>query len=111
MHQGIELSFLLVLNQVLASKVGAMKKTLILLLIICGIALSSSIQASNINGAGKNKNTQSVTEIIDISDSNDLNTSIAPPSSVLIILVIVGFFFAKKHQNLAKKHQDLVKRH
>ena len=67
--------------------------------------------ANNINGVWENDNSQSLTEIYDISDSNDLNVTTGLPSSVLIILVIIGFFFAKKHQDIVKKHKDLAKRH
>ena len=91
-----------------------MKKTLVLFLMVCGIILTNSIQAKNldnINEVWQNKNSQSWTETQDISTSSDLNAEASPPASSLIILVIVGFFLAKKHLNLAKKHRDIAKKH
>lgn len=91
-----------------------MKKTLVLFLMVCGIILTSSIQAKNldnIDGVWQNKNNQSLTEIKDISESSDLNTNAnLPRASILVILVIIGFFFAKKHLDIAKKHRDFTKK-
>ena len=91
-----------------------MKKALVLFLMICGIVLTSSIQAKkldNINGVWQNNNNQNLTATQDISEPSDLNVKTIPSAPGLIILIIVGFFFAKKHQNLAKKHRDLANKH
>ena len=91
-----------------------MKKTLVLFLLVCGIVLTSSIQAKNldnINGAWQNKNSQSLTTTQDISDPGALNTKDTFSRFSLIILVIVGFFFAVKHQDLTKEYRDLAKKH
>ena len=91
-----------------------MKKILVLLLMVWSIVLTGSIQAEsldNINGVWQNKNTQNLAVIQDISESSDLNNRAYSPVFSLIVLVIVGFFFAKKHQNIAKVHQELAKKH
>lgn len=93
-----------------------MKKTLVLFLIACGIVFTSNIQAKNldnINEVWQNSSSQSLVATQDISEDRDLNTQAPLPASgliILIILIIVGLFFAKKHQNLAKKHQNLAKK-
>jgi len=91
-----------------------MKKTLILFLMICGIVLTSSIQAKNLDNSNEvwqNENTPILTATQGTSEASDLNTPASPPAAGLLILAIVGFFFAKKHQNIAKVHRDLAKKH
>ena len=91
-----------------------MKKALVLFLIICGIVLTSNIQAKNldnIDGIWQNKNSQSLTTTRDTLEPHGLDAKVNPTTPSLIILIIIGFFLAKKHQNLAKKHRNLAKKH
>lgn len=90
-----------------------MKKTLIILLTLCGIMLASNIQAKNIdfnNGSSQNENSANLTTLNDASNPSGSNTTIPFPATDLMILAIIGFFFAKKHQSLAKKHRDLTQK-
>lgn len=91
-----------------------MKKTLILFLMICGIVLTSSIQAKNLDNSNEvwqNENPPSLTATQGTSEASDSDTKTTPPASGLLILALVGFFFAKKHQSIAKERQDLAKKH
>lgn len=91
-----------------------MKKTLVLFLMICGISLTSNIQAKNldnINGVRQSNNNQRLTETHDISESRNLNTNSTPLPTGLIILIVACFLLAKKHQSIATKHRESAKKH
>ncbi|WP_428356070.1 hypothetical protein [Methyloprofundus sp.] len=91
-----------------------MKKALTILFTLWCVFSATTIQAQN-----PTNNTQTI-QFIDnenfsvtqkFTATQDTNSDSPIGKSGLLILAIICFFLAKKHQQLAKKHQNLTKKH